>query len=111
MVTGRPHLLAEAVDNLLDNARKYAGADATIRLIVQAAPPSLTVADDGPGFPASLNSRLFTRFARGDHSTGDGAGLGLAIVRDLMRAQGGDAVRVASPAEGSGAAIRLQFAA
>lgn len=109
MAHGRPLLLTEAVDNLLDNARKYAGAGATIRLIVQGGKqPSLTIMDDGPGFPASLDNRLFKRFARGDHAHGEGAGLGLAIVRELMQAQGGTAERVSSDSQqGAGVCLAL----
>jgi two-component system sensor histidine kinase TctE len=107
MVHGRATLLTEAVDNLLDNARKYAGSGATIRLIVVGgAEPSLTVADDGPGFPTSLKARLFTRFARGDHTGSDGAGLGLAIVKELMHAQGGSAQKLDSE---RGAVVRLRL--
>ncbi|WP_051362427.1 sensor histidine kinase [Solimonas soli] len=103
----RPLLLAEALDNLLDNARRYAGSGAVVRLIVEEIDgrPSLTVADNGPGIAANLQPTLFARFARGDHSGAGGAGLGLAIVRELLRAQHGDAEQLT--AHRPGAAIRL----
>ena len=105
---GTPHLLHEAIDNLLDNALKYAGAKAQIRITVQANPnPRLTVADSGAGFPKSLDGKLFQRFARGDRSGSDGAGLGLAIVREALRAQGGEAQAGNAP-EG-GAVVVLQL--
>lgn len=108
----RPLLLGEALDNLLDNALRYAGQGRLIRLIVASADEEawLTVADDGPGFAPHLRETLFRRFARGDHSSGDGAGLGLAIVRELLRAQNGDAEVVTAPG-GRGAAIRLRLRA
>ena len=53
---------------------------------------SLSVTDDGPGFPPGTSERVFERFFRADPSrTGSGSGLGLAIVRELARAHGGEA--------------------
>ncbi len=54
---------------------------------------ALSVTDDGPGFPPGDVDRAFQRFYRGDPSrTGTGTGLGLAIVRELARAHGGEAI-------------------
>jgi|ERR1035437_73452 signal transduction histidine kinase len=53
---------------------------------------SLSVTDDGPGFPPGTTENVFERFYRADPSrTGSGSGLGLAIVRELARAHGGEA--------------------
>jgi signal transduction histidine kinase len=53
---------------------------------------SMSVTDDGPGFPPGTSERVFERFFRADPSrTGGGSGLGLAIVRELARAHGGEA--------------------
>lgn len=53
---------------------------------------SLSVTDDGPGFPPGTLLRVFERFFRADPSrAGGGSGLGLAIVRELARAHGGEA--------------------
>jgi signal transduction histidine kinase len=53
---------------------------------------SLSVTDDGPGFPPGTTEKVFERFYRADPSrTGSGSGLGLAIVRELARAHGGEA--------------------
>ena len=52
----------------------------------------LSVTDDGPGIPAEDRERVFDRFTRIDSGRGrdsGGAGLGLAIVRELVRAHGG----------------------
>jgi signal transduction histidine kinase len=53
---------------------------------------SLSVTDDGPGFPPGTTEKVFERFFRADPSrSGTGSGLGLAIVRELARAHGGEA--------------------
>jgi signal transduction histidine kinase len=53
---------------------------------------SMSVTDDGPGFPPGTTEKVFERFYRADPSrSGSGSGLGLAIVRELARAHGGDA--------------------
>jgi signal transduction histidine kinase len=53
---------------------------------------SMSVTDDGPGFPPGTTEQVFERFFRADPSrTGSGSGLGLAIVREMARAHGGEA--------------------
>jgi two-component system OmpR family sensor kinase len=53
---------------------------------------SMSVTDDGPGFPPGTTEKVFERFYRADPSrSGSGSGLGLAIVRELARAHGGEA--------------------
>ena len=53
---------------------------------------SISVTDDGPGFPPGTTEKVFERFYRADPSrTGSSSGLGLAIVRELARAHGGEA--------------------
>jgi two-component system, OmpR family, sensor kinase len=65
---------------------------APLRLPGRAPGVSLSVTDDGVGFPPGTSERVFERFYRADPSrTGGGSGLGLAIVRELARAHGGEA--------------------
>jgi signal transduction histidine kinase len=80
---GDKNLLTSAVVNLIDNALKYAGSGATVR--IQARQERDTVAiivqDDGPGIPPAERSRVVERFYRLDQSRSlPGNGLGLSIV-------------------------------
>jgi signal transduction histidine kinase len=57
----------------------------------------IEVSDDGPGFSESARQKLFQPFA--GSSRDGGTGLGLVIVRDIMRAHGGDVALVSGPDE------------
>ena len=91
-VNGDPEGLARVVRNLLENATRYARERVELTLAEHDGRVELSVADDGPGIPAEARERVFERFARLDEGrTRDagGAGLGLAIVRELVQAHGG----------------------
>ncbi|MEU6298885.1 ATP-binding protein [Streptomyces erythrochromogenes] len=97
-VTAGALWLGRVVTNLVDNAQRYAvgGVDVTLRTTGGggAAGPTavLEVVDDGPGIPAADRERVFERFTRLDDSRSrdhGGAGLGLAIARDLSAHHGG----------------------
>ena len=80
---GDKNLLASAVVNLVDNALKYAGSGATVRVRAsqERDTVSLVVQDDGPGIPPVERSRVVDRFYRLDQSRSlPGNGLGLSIV-------------------------------
>jgi two-component system OmpR family sensor kinase len=97
--TGDRLAVERILQNLVDNAFSVLPAGGHIWL--RAAPVhlegrpegiSLSITDDGPGFPPGTTSRVFERFYRADPSrAGGGSGLGLAIVRELARAHGGEA--------------------
>ncbi|MFD5058931.1 sensor histidine kinase [Streptomyces sp. NPDC058394] len=93
-VTGDAHRLQQAIGNLLTNARTHtpAGTEVTVRLVSESAAVRLTVTDDGPGIPESLQPEIFGRFVRADRSrsraTGS-TGLGLAIVHAVVTAHAG----------------------
>lgn len=100
--------LSQVLDNLLDNAIRYSPPGSTITVEIAASDAEIhcKVRDRGPGIPEKHLPFIFDRFYRTDLSrnrqTG-GAGLGLAIVRALVIAQGG---RISAESEvGQGAAI------
>jgi signal transduction histidine kinase len=89
---GAPDELHRVVANLLDNAERHARTGVAVATTRDGDAALLTVTDDGPGIPPEHRDRVFERFTRLDDSravhTG-GAGLGLAIVRELVRRHGG----------------------
>ncbi len=92
-VKARPQALQRALQNVLDNARRY--SDGPIDLSVEVRPTDVVirVEDRGPGIPEADRERIFEPYVRLETSrarhTG-GSGLGLAIARASVRAQGGD---------------------
>jgi len=102
--------LRRALRNVVENAIEFSPAGG--RVEITTAPGSVRVADEGPGVPPGMRERIFDRFFRVDRSrvrhTG-GAGLGLAIARELVNAQGGT-IFAEPTARGSVFAIELQQA-
>lgn len=95
-VTADRDRLAQAVENLLANAVRHGVPP--VRVTVRATESDtveIRVGDAGPGVSAAVRPRLFNRFATG--STSGGTGLGLFIVRELVRAQGGEATYEPGP--------------
>ena len=105
-----PGRVRAAVDNLVDNALRFAPPGSVILLSAAVCHDGLRVevSDDGPGFPAGFLPHAFERFSRPDsgRSRDDGgSGLGLAIVRTVATAHGGTATAANRP--GGGAVVRL----
>jgi signal transduction histidine kinase len=91
-VEGNPDQLLRVVRNLLDNAGHHARSRVVVSLSESNTDVTLRVVDDGPGIPDADRERVFERFARLDDARGrdgGGAGLGLAIVHDVVVAHGG----------------------
>lgn len=94
-VDGDPHLVTRAVQNLVDNAMRFApnGGAVTVSCRLADTRVEFAVADDGPGIPPADLAHIFSPMFRGEtsrnRSTG-GAGLGLTIARRILRAHNGD---------------------
>ena len=104
-VVADPTLLERAVSNLVSNAIRHAIRGGTLRISTADAGHFVWVAVENPGspIPADQLDRIFDRYFRGDTARTEGsgsAGLGLAIVRAIMRAHGGK-VDVASSEGGT----------
>jgi signal transduction histidine kinase len=99
VIEGDPIALRRMVTNLLDNAVKF-GDRARARVYTEENAAVVEVDDDGPGLAAKDKDKVFEPFFRGEPSrsreTG-GAGLGLAVVRSVARAHGGDAAQANLP--------------
>jgi signal transduction histidine kinase len=80
--------LAQAIDNLLDNAVRHGSSPVTLVGTADDGHVRIRVADDGPGVPDRLVPRLFERFANAG-SRGS-TGLGLYLVREITHAHGGE---------------------
>lgn len=109
-VLGDERLLTGVVRNLVDNAVRHAASRVTVALVEQDGAAVLTVDDDGAGVPAGERDRVFERFVRLDEARSrdaGGAGLGLAIVRDAVRAHGGEATVTDSPLGGARFVVRI----
>ena len=92
-VRGDPQALGRVVQNLLDNAVRHAASRVEVSVACEGGLAVLAVADDGPGIPAADRERVFERFTRLDDARSrehGGAGLGLAIAREIVRAHGGE---------------------
>ncbi len=106
LVTGVPERVERAVTNLLDNARKWSPAGATVDVAVHDG--LVEVRDRGPGIADEDLPLVFNRFYRSAKARGmPGAGLGLAIVKQIADAHGGNVMVDEAP--GGGALLRLQL--
>jgi signal transduction histidine kinase len=99
----RPRL-EQALANLIENALRHGSGTIHVRVFERGGRAEIHVTDEGTGFPAGFDARAFERFSRADDArSGPGAGLGLAIVRMVADAHGGEAG--ASSLEGGGADV------
>jgi two-component system heavy metal sensor histidine kinase CusS len=91
---GRPQDLERVVRNLVDNAIQHSPAGGTVRVqgFARDEDVEIAVTDDGPGVPAQDRELIFEPFHRAarDRASSSGAGLGLAIVREIVRNHGGE---------------------
>jgi two-component system sensor histidine kinase KdpD len=101
----------QVLTNLLDNALKYAGPDATVEIAARRvesagrAMVEVAVSDDGPGVPDADRERVFQAYVRGRGSCASGLGLGLALCRRIVEGHGGSI----SLGENPGGGCRFAF--
>jgi signal transduction histidine kinase len=112
IVAADRHRLGRAIVNLLANAGTYGPPGQEILVAVEAGPgwAEVRVVDQGPGVAPRERNRIWSRYTRGRVAREEGApgmGLGLHIVRELVRMHGGDVGVESAPGGGAAFWIRL----
>lgn len=109
-ITGDAVMIGEAIKNIVHNALRHGHAPGNGKVEVRLAADDgffvLSVNDRGPGIPEQDRERVFERFSRGSE-TAAGAGLGLAIVRQVAQSHGGD-VRLCAR-DGGGLRVEMRL--
>ncbi|MFE9248292.1 ATP-binding protein [Streptomyces sp. NPDC007088] len=109
-VLGSGSQLRRVLGNLLDNAQRHARSEVSVELNRGDVFAELAVADDGAGVPPEQRERIFERFVRLDDARArdeGGAGLGLALARDLALRHGGTLTVGERPGGGARFVLRL----
>ncbi|MFD5038979.1 ATP-binding protein [Streptomyces sp. NPDC058377] len=109
-VAGSRGQLARVVGNLLDNAERHAERSVAVTVRAERDEVLVEVTDDGPGVPETEQDRIFERFVRLDDARSrddGGAGLGLAIARDVAARHGGTLTVGTAPSGGARFTLRL----
>jgi two-component system, OmpR family, sensor histidine kinase KdpD len=107
LIKADPVLLAQLLENLLDNALKYSADVIEVEAREQHGRIELAVHDRGSGVPAGQDAAIFEPYHRGDRSGQRGAGLGLAVCRAIARAHGGELSVRSRPGGGSSFLLAL----
>jgi K+-sensing histidine kinase KdpD len=108
LVRADPAQVQRALGNLVDNALRFAKHRVVVSTDVLPDFVQISVADDGPGIPVADQERIFEPFL-GEGSR-ESVGLGLAIVREIVRAHGGDVWVDSGPGPGSVFSFNLPLA-
>ena len=112
-VRGNLDELARLFSNVLDNAVRYGPPGGTVRIALECEPDNhatVCIHDEGGNIPPETLPHLFDRFYRVDHSRSSstgGAGLGLAIAREIARRHNGAISITSSPDSGTLVSVRL----
>lgn len=109
IVRGNREALVGSLLNLITNGLQASGASAavTVSFSVTGSHAELRVSDNGPGVPPGLRNQIFDPFFT---SRSDGNGLGLAVVKSVARAHGGDVHVENNPSRGASFVLRLPLA-
>lgn len=112
-ITGNDTLIYRAVYNLIENAIKYnrEGGEVSVEVVSDNAYVKILVSDTGPGILQSDWERIFEPFFKADRSRSagiSGAGLGLALVKEIAYQHGGDVRVVQSSEHGTQIALMLR---
>jgi len=91
-VKGDARLLRRLLRNLLENAQRHGAPPIEVKLLARGAVAHITVCDHGQGVAEAERERVFEPFYRYAGSDVRGTGLGLALVRQIARRHGGDAM-------------------
>jgi signal transduction histidine kinase len=112
-VVGDAARLSRLLRNLLDNAARHAASEVSVSARACGEHAVLTVDDDGSGIASADRERVFGRFVRldaGRSRSAGGAGLGLAIVREIVAAHRGSVTITDRPCGGTRVAVQLPLA-
>jgi len=103
VVSVDPQRIDLVFTNLIENALRHtpSGGRVVVRAVEAGDDVRFEVVDSGPGIPESERSRIFEKFYRGPGSSGGGAGIGLSIASDVVRAHGGAIGVDSEPGKGS----------
>lgn len=106
-LTTDPRRFERVVSNLVENAERHGDGLIMIKVEPGRETTRLVVDDAGPGIPEEIAGQIFEPFSRGDVTRQDGAGLGLAIVREQVRLLGGEVSVQTSPQGGARFVVSL----
>jgi signal transduction histidine kinase len=110
IVRGDGRLLRRLLRNLLENSRRHGEPPVEVRVHMIGPVAELRVCDHGPGIPEAERETIFQPFHRFGADSEHGAGLGLALVRQIARRHGGDAHYIAGPETGGCFVVTLRAA-
>jgi signal transduction histidine kinase len=106
MIEADPDAICVALRNLLDNAIKYSPGHPVVWVDwgVRSGHVAIAVRDQGPGIAEAERKAIFRKFVRGSAAAAtraNGSGVGLAMVRYIVEAHGGDITVASAPGQGS----------
>ncbi|MCC8400589.1 sensor histidine kinase N-terminal domain-containing protein [Paraburkholderia sp. MMS20-SJTN17] len=109
-IRGNEDSLRILLNNLIDNAIRYAGPHSRVDVVakVEDGSPTLMVRDTGPGIAEEERERVWERFYRGSGHAASGSGLGLSIVKRIAE-QHQAVVALGNGIDGCGLAVRIGF--